>query len=105
MAVQFVENDTGSVLQVTCTDDDTGAVIDLTGAVLILRYKIKTALAVEKTMVITPPATNGIATYQFLSGELTPGPFRGEVQITDAGVVTTSLNDIELDIKPRKSLT
>jgi len=104
MAVQFVENDTGSVLEITATDDVTGVVINLTGSTVKLRYKIKTALAVEKTMTIDAVPTTGKATYQFLAGELSPGPFRGEVEITGAGGdVTTSLTDIEFNIKPRKA--
>lgn len=88
-AVDLVAGDTGSLHgPVTCVDK-AGAIINLTGATVLLKYKI-TLNGVEgseqvKTMTINAPATAGIAQYQFLAGELTEGIQKGFVHVTDSG--------------------
>lgn len=82
--MDFVENDTGSILRVTCTDRDSGAVINLTGATVRLRWK-QSGVVTTKTMDIVSPATAGIAEYQFATGELVRGVRQFEVEITDSG--------------------
>jgi len=104
MAFKFTELDTGSTLEVTCKDDATGVVIDLTGFTqILLRYKIDTSAVQEKAMTITN-AVGGVAEYKFLAAELLAGGgnFTGEVRITDgAGFIVTSVNNIVLDVKDR----
>lgn len=80
----FVSGDTGSKLEVTCKDDDTGAVIDLTGSTVKLKWNNKAGILQTKTMTITDDV-GGVAEYQFLTDELTAKQMKFEVEITDSG--------------------
>jgi hypothetical protein len=98
MSVELVTGDTGSVLQVTCTDNDTAAAIDLTGATVTLRWEGDTAI-VEKTMTIDD-AAGGVVSYQFLAGEIISPKMKFEVEITDSGgYITTNLELIEVVVR------
>jgi len=89
--LEFVENDTGSVLRVTCVDNDTDAAINLTGATVRLRWRHHNGDVTSKTMNIVT-AASGIVEYQFASGELWRGTRSFEVEIADAqGKVITSI--------------
>lgn len=78
----FVSNDTGSVLQVTCRRKSDNTVINLTGATVTVRWKDATRVVTERTMTLTAPLT-GIATYQFAAGELFGPEMSFEVEILD----------------------
>ena len=91
--MSFVSGDTGSKLEVTCKDDDTGAVIDLTGATVKLKWLDDAGALQTKTMTITHAAT-GVAEYQFLADELIQTQMQFEVEITDAG--SNVLRSVEL---------
>lgn len=80
----FVEGDTASVLRVTCKNKS-GAVIDLSGATVDLRWKNRAGALVEQEMSVLSPATNGLAEYQFGASELEPDLMSFEVQITTSG--------------------
>ena len=82
-SIDFVENDTGSVLLVTCKTK-AGGIIDLTGASVALKYRIDGGTLQTKTMTINPPATAGIVQYQFLAGELIAGEMIEAVEITNS---------------------
>lgn len=82
--MSFVSGDTGSKLEVTCKDDDTGLVIDLTGSTVKLKWLDIVKALQTKTMTITD-AINGIAEYQFLANELFGRQMKFEVEITDSG--------------------
>lgn len=103
MPYEFVESDTGSKLVVPCKDNESGAVINLTGATVTLRYKYAGDAAVtERGMTIQTPATNGIAEYLFGTGELKTGRFSYEVKIVDgAGKVITQLDLGYIDVRAR----
>ncbi len=79
----FVAGDTGSVLRITCRNAD-GAIIDLTGATVTLRWKDQAGILVERNMTIVGAATNGVAEYQFAAGELYAGRMRFGYRVTDA---------------------
>ena len=81
----FVSGDTGSELEVTCKDDDSGVVIDLTGSTVKLKWLDKDAALQTKTMSIVGAATDGVAKYKFLANELFAKQMKFEVEITDAG--------------------
>ena len=86
----LVTGDTGSVYQVTCIDGATGTAIDLTGATVRLRWEDDTGTIQTRVMGITD-APNGVAEYQFASGEIIYPRMRFETEITDnAGFVTSS---------------
>ncbi len=91
--MSFVSGDTGSKLEVTCKDDDTGVVIDLTGSTVKLKWLDAADALQTKTMTITD-AVNGVADYQFLANELIETQMKFEVEITDA--VSDVLHSLEL---------
>jgi len=82
--MSFVSGDTGSKLEVTCKDDDTGQVINLHGATVKLKWFDDAGALQTKTMTITHPVT-GIAEYQFLAAELIQTQMEFEVEIVDSG--------------------
>ncbi len=86
--MSFVSGDTGSKLEVTCKDDDTGVVINLTGALSVkLKWDDAAGALQTKTMTVTD-ATNGVVEYVFLANELIAPQMKFEVEITDsAGLV------------------
>lgn len=92
----YVTGDTGTLLQSTCTDNETGEVIVLTGATVVVRWEDEAGAVVTKPMTITD-AANGIVQYQFLGGELIAPRMKFEVEITDAGgKIISNLELIEL---------
>ena len=101
---QFVANDTGSKLKVTCKNDADSTVIDLTGATVKLKWKNSSGILQTKTMTVLTPATNGQAEYQFLIGELFSGTMDFEVEITDSGGKITRCLDLIAE-KVRAALT
>lgn len=85
MHFDFVARDTASKLRVTCKDNDTGAVINLSGATVVLRWKNAAGTAmIERTMNIVN-AGAGLAEYQFAPNELFSSIMHFEVRITDSG--------------------
>lgn len=97
----LVTGDTGSKLQVTCKDNDSGAVIDLTGATVTLRWQNKLGVVQNKTMTITN-AAGGVAEYEFLAGEISYPKMSFEVRIVDSGgKEITNLEPIELVVRTR----
>ena len=50
MAINLVQGDTGPQVKVTLTRSDTGAVQDLTGATVVMRFRKKRATAVLFTL-------------------------------------------------------
>lgn len=102
MAIEFTEGDTGSKFKPTCKNNSDGAIINLTGATIKLRYRISKGTLQEKTMTITnSPGTDGVVEYLFLTGELTPGAMEAHVEITKAGKLITSLGPFKATIRPR----
>lgn len=83
--MSFVSGDTGSELEVTCKDDDTGVVIDLTGSGIKLKWLDAAKALQTKTMTIRGAATDGIVFYRFLANELIAPQMKFEVEITDSG--------------------
>lgn len=88
----FVSNDTGSTLLVTCKDAS-GAAINLTGATVKLRWKGLTGTVADKTMTIVTPAS-GICSYKFLADELIAPAMAFEIEITDSGAFKLSNPDL-----------
>ena len=93
MSYDFTEGDLGSKLVVVCRDNQTKAIIDLTGKTVQLRYKIDGAALQVKTMTVQDPATAGKAEYQFLIGDIVAGTMQGEVRIQPglSGQITSLL--------------
>jgi len=99
MAYDLVTGDTGSILQVTCKDNDTSTAINLTGSTVKARWEDATGAVVTKTMTVTT-AASGIAQYQFLTGEIIAPKMKIEIEITDSGSkVVSNLALIELLVR------
>lgn len=95
----LVTGDTGSLLQVSCTDSRTAAAINLAGATVRLRWTDDAGAVVTKVMTIVSAAA-GTAKYQFLAGEIIYPKMTFEVEITDAaGYIITNLALIELAVR------
>ena len=99
--VEFVANDTGSALVITAKKQSDRTVIVLTGSTVRLRYSISGATTQVKTMTITD-AVNGVAQYQFLTGELIAGTMKGEIEITDStSKITTSVVPFVVEVRAK----
>lgn len=99
---EFVSGDTASSLKITCKDNDTEEVIDLTGSTVRLKWVDKTQALISRVMTVATP-TNGIAIYQFLADELAVGTMKFEAEITESsGKVMRNLKLINVPV--RKSL-
>lgn len=98
MRYDFVQNDTGSALRITCLDD-AGAAIDITGAALTLLWRDIAGVSVERSMSIID-AAGGVAEYQFAASELFARSMTFTVRIVDAlGGVLHSREPIRLTVR------
>lgn len=101
MTYDLVSNDTGSTLRVTCKDNDTQAVINLTGATVKFRWEKQDGTLALRTATVTD-AAGGIAEYKFLTGEIEAPRMKVEVEITDSsGFIVTNLELEELSVRQR----
>ena len=99
MAFDFVTNDTGSVLNVTCTDKVTKAALDLTGASIELHWRNAANARITRTMTIVS-AIAGTVKYQFLTGEIFAPTMVFEVQITDTtGKTLTNTDTFSVSVR------
>ena len=79
---QFVENDTGSALRITCIDDETELPVNLTNKTVYIRFKINSGATASQVMTILNTAS-GTVQYQFQAGELLRGTLYVAVRIID----------------------
>lgn len=100
MAIDFVAGDTASKIAVTCLDKRTGAAIDLTGAIVWIRWQSCETL-VERQMVVTN-APAGVAEYAFGAGEL---EYSGPVSIVEGVRVSAMKFEVEITDGNRKKMT
>lgn len=99
MSFDFVSNDTGSVLNVTCKDKATALPLNLTGFTINLCWINQAAVLVTKAMTIATPAA-GLAKYQFLANELFAPTMIFEVRVFDPlGKLVTSLDPIIVSVR------
>jgi len=89
----LVTGDTGSVYQLAATDSDTGSVIDLTGAIVRLRWEDDAGAVQTRIMTVTN-TVGGIAEYKFLTGEIIAPKMVFETEIEDSSGFITSSNDL-----------
>lgn len=86
MAYYLVQGDTGPQIKVTVTRDETGELVDMTGATVYLKLRKKPSNVVLLTLTATNVGTNlaeGVAIFVFSDGDLDiePGNYDGEVEI------------------------
>jgi BppU N-terminal domain len=85
--IKLVQGDTRPSIQVTLTDENTGNVIDITGATIKMFFRAVGSTAILDTLngVITNP-TGGVVVFSWNSNTLATadGQYEGEVQTTFA---------------------
>ena len=86
MAYYLVQGDTGPQIKVTVTRDETGDLVDMTGATVYLKLRKKPSNTLLLTLTATDVGTNltnGIAIFVFSDGDLDiePGNYEGEIEI------------------------
>lgn len=96
--MDFVSNDTASVLRVTCVDANSNP-ISLSGSTANLHWRDETGQPVDQAMTIED-AANGICKYQFATGELFAPGMSFEVEITDGtGKKLTNVDLIAVTVR------
>jgi hypothetical protein len=97
--IKLVQGDTRPALVCTITDDTTGAVIDITGATVLLKFRAAGATVLTAT--VTGTVTDGLAGQvvfypssapEMLQGE--PGDYEGEIEITFSGGQIQTVYDV-----------
>lgn len=86
----FVENDTGSTLELTFIENSSGDAIDLALVIPKLRWRDTAGVLQERNMAVVD-APNGVAAYTFAAGELYAPKmtFEAAVETLDGFSVTT----------------
>jgi len=102
--IYLVRNDNNSQLKVTLTREDTGAVIDLRAATVILKVRRKNTGIVVLTLpaLLSSDFQNGQAIFNFSSANLSisAGEYTGEVETTFVnGSIETTYDEIPVVIR------
>ena len=88
MTYELVSGDTAPQIQATITREDTGAVVNLTGATVRMSFRTKGTTTTLFTLVSSSSGySNGIATFAFSTNDLATiaqGYYEGEIEITYA---------------------
>lgn len=97
--IRLVKNDTGPQIQLTLTDDATGAAVNLSGATATLHMKSLTTGTVVLSRALTIPtgtASQGLAIVVWGASDLnqTPGDYDGEVEIVFATGMRQTVYDV-----------
>jgi hypothetical protein len=82
--IKLVQGDTRPQVRLTLTDENTGAVLDLTGATVTLHFRAvgaSTSLFSRQGVVLDAP--NGIAVITWQAGDLNvpAGEYEGEIEV------------------------
>jgi len=83
--IKLVQGDSRPQIQVTLTDEGTGAVIDVTGATCRMKFRASGSATVLDTLVAAPlNAALGQIVFNWNPTSLTqpPGDYQGEIEIT-----------------------
>ena len=84
-------SDKGLILILTIKDNKTQAAVNLTGATVLLRWKLGTGAVTESALTITD-AVNGVVQYQFSIPFAESGSLQYEAVVNDAtGNIYTNL--------------
>ena len=83
--IRFVQGDTRPQIQVTLTDENTGAAIDVTGATCRLKFRAAGSSSLLDTL--TGTVLNGssgtvVFAWNLASLNVEPGDYEGEVEVT-----------------------
>ncbi len=98
MLNEFVENDTGSKIEVTCKNSSDGVVIDLSSSTVVVKWVDSTGTLQSEAMTVTD-AVNGVAEYLFTGSQLEAGTTDFEFEITTGGLIISSLDLVSVKIR------
>jgi hypothetical protein len=97
--IRLVQGDTRPNLVVTLTDSTTGAVINITGATVRLKFRAVGATTLKSTLTGTvTDGANGIVVFYWsddptsLDGD--PGDYEGEIEITFVDTTVQTVYDL-----------
>jgi hypothetical protein len=94
----FVAGNTGAKLRVQCLDVDTAEPIVLSGAAVDVRWRIAGRPAVTRSMTIVDQV-EGLAEYEFDSGELVCGQLKADVVLTLPNGTLTCIDSVVADVR------
>ena len=97
--IKLVQGDTRPALVCAITDDTTGAVVNITGATVVLKFRAAGATTLTATVpgTVTNGAAGQVVFYpasapEMLQGE--PGDYEGEIEITFADTQVQTVYDL-----------
>jgi hypothetical protein len=95
---KYVQGDTGPQMRFTFTDEDTGLLTDLTGAVVTLRLRPTggSTVLTRELFINSETATNGEAIVIWHEGDLdvTPGTYEAEIEVILGSGLRETLFDV-----------
>jgi hypothetical protein len=84
--IYLVQGDSGRPqVQTSITDENTGAVVNITGALPIMKFRMVGSTTLQATLTgIVTDGPNGVCAFEMTSTALSgdPGNYEGEIQIT-----------------------
>lgn len=97
--IRLVQNDTGPILEVTLSDDETGQPIDVSNAldIVTLYFRKRGETTLKASIVGTKPGggTDGVVDFQWSAGDLDEaGDYEGEVEVAFASGITQTMYEI-----------
>ena len=95
----LVKNDTAPQIKATITRDDTGNVVDMTGATVRLKFRKRATTNVLFTLTANTDVnnlSNGIAIFTFGAGNLDvdEGYYEGEIEITYSNSTVETIYEV-----------
>jgi hypothetical protein len=95
--IKLVRGDTRPALLATLTDETTGAVVNITGAVPRMRFRaVGSTLLVDTLVGTVLDGPNGLCKFDWTPTSLsgTPGDYEGEIEITFADGKIQTVYDV-----------
>lgn len=84
--IKLIQGDSGRPqVQATITDENTGAVVVITGATPIMKFRMVGSTTLQATLTgVVTDGPNGVCVFEMTSTALSgdPGNYEGEIQVT-----------------------
>lgn len=101
--IKLVQGDTRPTIRVALTDDNTGSVIDLTGATAVMFFRqVGTASILDTLSGTLTDAANGLVAFPWNPTTLATaeGDYEGEIQVTFSDLtVQTTYNKLKFIVR------
>tara|TARA_R110000822_G_scaffold288253_1_gene409481 strand:- start:1978 stop:2304 length:327 start_codon:yes stop_codon:yes gene_type:complete len=100
----LVQNDNGAQVKVTVTREDTGAVVNLSGSTVVLKFKRRNTPNLLSSIVaeVLSDFENGEAIFNFNASalDIASGDYVGEVEVTfNTGAIETVFEELEFVVR------